>query len=82
MRYLFALVVLLSGCAVTPAVTSLGNDQYSAGSDSRALNAARSDAMKKATMFCSTSGKMANAETYSDQSGPNFYHSNVVFTCI
>lgn len=83
MRYFLALsVLILHGCTVTPAVTPIGNDRYTIGADSHALSTAHSDAMKKATLFCSSTGTAPNVESFSDQSGGNLYRSNVVFSCI
>jgi hypothetical protein len=81
MRCAIALVVFLSACSTTPPVRALGNDRFSTDADAHTVNAARTEAMKQASAFCTNSGKALDAESSSDQSISTLYRSNVVFSC-
>jgi hypothetical protein len=81
MRYMLAFVIVLSGCAVTPAATALGNGRYTLGANSRSPDSAHAESIKQASAYCVSQGKAVNAESFSEETGASVYRSNIVFTC-
>ena len=82
MRRMFAVIVLVvGGCSVTPSVTKLDNGRYTIGANAYTAESARTDALKQATAYCSSKGQTVDAQSFSEESGRNEYHENVVFTC-
>jgi predicted lipoprotein with Yx(FWY)xxD motif len=82
MRYMIALVLVLSGCAITaPTVKTLDHGRYVIVANDRSSTLADNDAMKQASSYCAGSGKTSHPESVSDQASANFSRASIVFTC-
>jgi hypothetical protein len=80
----FAVVALLSGCAMASDIIPLGHESYSvtAGSHSlgpNGLGATRATAVKSATAYCRN--RQMVADHFDDSLGINTYATTLTFHC-